>query len=188
MFKGRILLPEIDYESGRVIARALITAGNYREWFDQANKEKEFDLTIKQHRERRSLDANSYFHVLVGKIADKIGMRNSEAKNWLISEYGQMEKDENGKKQFLIVKDGMPVERWPEIHLRATTQTKELNGILYRVYIVMRGSHTYDTKEMSRLIEGAVYEAKEAGIPEAEIMSPREKDLLRDVYGIEVAQ
>lgn len=35
--------------------------------------------------------------------------------------------------------------------------------------LVMRGSHTYDTDEMAKLIDGTVYEAKELGI---ETMTP----------------
>jgi len=31
-------------------------------------------------------------------------------------------------------------------------------------YIAYRGSHTYDTQEMHKLLEGTIYEAKEQGI------------------------
>ena len=188
MFRAKLEKPELDYSTREIIARIRITAGNYREWFDQADKDKEYDLTIKRHRQKRSLDANSYFHVLVGKIAEKVGSSTAEVKNQLISWYGQVDRDDDGKAIFMIVKDGTPVEKWTELHLNQTASTKVMNGILYRTYIVMRGSHTYDTKEMSALIEGTISEAKEAGIPEAEIMSPREMEMLRNVYGIEVAR
>ena len=35
------------------------------------------DIVAKKHRKRRSLDANSYFHALVGKIADKMDISPS---------------------------------------------------------------------------------------------------------------
>ena len=188
MFRANLQHPEIDYATRRVIARLEIVEGNYLEFFDQADKSKEFDVEIKRHRARRSLDSNSYFHVLVGKIANALGTSAAEVKNMMIADYGQIEKDEDGKAEFMIVKEGTPVEKWEEIHLQPTAQTKELNGVMYRVYIVMRGSHTYDTKEMADLINGTISEAKEAGIPEAEIVSTRETKILREVYGIEVTR
>lgn len=188
MFRVKLLQPEIDYETRRVIARQEIIEGNYREFFDVADKEKEFDISIRRHRQRRSLDSNSYWHVLIGKIADKLGTSNAEVKNRLLAQYGQLELDENGKTVFMIVRDDIPVEKWQEIHLRPTSQIQELNGITYRVYMTVRGSHTYDSKEFSTLINGTISEAKEIGIPEAEIISPREKEMLREKYGIEVAR
>ena len=186
MFKVKLLQPEVDYETGRVIARHEIVEGNYREFYDVADKEKEFDLAIQRHRKKRSLDANSYVHVLVSKIADKIGSSNPEVKNRMLALYGQIETDEDGKPIFMIVRDDTPVEKWSELHLWSTSQTQELKGVLYRVYVAVRGSHTYDTKEMSTLIQGTYEEALEAGLTEAEIMSPREKKMLKEVYGVNV--
>lgn len=187
MFKVRLLQPEIDYTTRRVIARFVVQEGNYREFYDVADKEKDFDVSIRRHRNRRSLDANSYFHVLVGKIADRLQTGNAEIKNRLLAQYGQLELDENGKAVFMIVRDDLPVEKWQEIHLRPTSQIQELNGITYRVYMVVRGSHTYDSREFSTLINGTISEAKEIGIPEAEIISTKEKEILRQQYGIEVS-
>ena len=186
MFKVKLLQPEVDYETGRVIARQEVLEGNYREFFDVADKEKEFDLALQRHRQKRSLDANSYFHVLVRKIAEKIGASNPEVKNRMLALYGQVEIDEDGKPVFMIVRDDIAVEKWNELHLWSTSQTHELRGILYRVYVAVRGSHTYDTKEMSELISGTVSEAYEVGLTEAEIMSPREKAMLTEVYGMKL--
>ena len=49
----------------------------------------------------------------------------------------------------------------------------------------VRGSHTYNSKEMSVLIDGTISEAIDAGLTEAEIMSTREKKILEEVYGID---
>lgn len=191
MFTTRLLQPEVDYETGRVIARQEILSGNYREFYDVADKEKEYDLSLKRHRNTRSLNANSYFHVLCGKIADKIGSSKIEVKNRMISLYGQPYVID-GKLDYLIVRDSLPVEKWESIHLQPTAQTKVLKGIMYRVYINMR--HTgkndeddgYDTQEMSILINGTVSEAREIGLSEAEIMSPNEKRMLEERYGLKI--
>lgn len=131
-------------------------------------KDKDIRLELKEYKEKRSLNANAYFHVLVGKIAEKQGLTHSEVHNQLIADYGYMDEDI----KTVILDDDIPYLRIDAIHLKPTDATKILdNGKLYRVYIVMRGSHTYDTKEMSRLIDGTVSEAKELGI---ETMIPDE--------------
>lgn len=124
------------------------------------------DLRIKavQWREKRSLDANSYYWVLVTKIAEKIGSSNTEIHNEMLADYGQVERIDE-KFVTIILLDSIEWKQLEYIHLRPTTATKILDdGKLYRVYYVMRGSHTYDSKEMSRLIDGAVWECKELGI------------------------
>ena len=44
---------------------------------------------------------------------------------------------------------------------------------MYRTYVMYRGSHDYDTREMSELINGLVSECKEVGI---ETITPAELD------------
>ena len=191
MFRVKLLQPEVDYKTGRVISRQEVLEGNYREFYDVADKDKEFDLSIRRHRNTRSLDANSYFHVLCGKIADKIGSSKIEVKNRMIALYGQPYVID-GRLDYMIVREDMPVEKWQEIHLQPTAQTKVLNGVLYRVYIIMRhtgkneSDNGYNSKEMSVLIDGTISEAREVGIPESEIMSTKEKAMLEQKYGIRI--
>jgi hypothetical protein len=45
----------------------------------------------------------------------------------------------------------------------------------------MRGSHTYDSREMSRLIDGTVSEAKELGI---ETLSPAELERMKQQWRV----
>ena len=137
-----------------------------------STKDKELSVEVKEYRQKRSLNANSYFHLLVGKIAEVQGVSHTEIHNHLIAEYGQLDEDIKN----IIMDDSIPWEKLETIHLRPTSATREMdNGKLYRVYIVMRGSHTYDTKSMSMLIDGAVQEAKELGI---ETMTPIELERL----------
>lgn len=145
--------------------------------FDRT-KEKLLNIDIKEHRGKRSLNANAYFHVLVDKIADVQGVSHSEIHNQLIAEYGAVDMEVKN----LILDDDIPWQKLDNLHLRPTTATKVMdNGKLYRVYIVMRGSHTYDTKEMSRLIDGTVSEAKELGI---ETMTPVEIERMKQLWKV----
>lgn len=136
-------------------------------------------VSVKKWRRRRSLDSNAYFHVLAGKIAEKLNTSLTEIKNHLISEYGQYEKLDDGLMP-VIMKDSIEWEKLETTHLKPTAATRTLDdGKLYRVYYVMRGSHTYDSAEMARLISGTVSEAKELGI---ETATPAELEHMAELW------
>lgn len=166
---GILKAPSIDFTTGKIILSVQVNE-DVRNKFDQLMKCEKLDIEIKKHREKRSLNANAYFHVLVGKIADVLGISKQRAKNILISRYGQMEMIDD---EPLVYKTNAPVSYMLELEDIHTScighkneDGKELN--FYRVY---RGSHTYDTKEMSVLIDGTVQEARDLGI---ETMTPAE--------------
>lgn len=139
-------------------------------------KDKELSIDIKQFREKRSLNANAYFHLLVDKIAKALRSSHTEVHNWLIAEYGVVDEQISN----IILDDEIPWKKLDTIHLRPTTATRVMdNGRLYRVYLVMRGSHTYDTAEMSRLIDGTVEEAKGLGI---ETLTPDEIERMKSLW------
>ena len=68
-----------------------VTTAPPSSWATGITPETELDLDIKQHREKRSLNANNYFYALIGKIATKLGLTNTEVHNIEISENGQPE-------------------------------------------------------------------------------------------------
>lgn len=155
--RGRVKTITWDYETGKMIIGFMVDSVPS----DIENlQNKDLDVLAKPHREKRSLNANAYFHVLSGKIAEKLGTSLNHEKNRLIREYGQYE-----------VVDGMiPTvtvkEKYEDrmldmegVHLKAV----ERPGGTVKM-AVMRGSHTYNTAEMSRLIDATVEEAKELGI------------------------
>lgn len=136
-------------------------------------KDKPLSIEIKQYREGRSLNANAYFHVLVDKIAKAMKTSEVEAKNLMLARYGCLDKDV----QHIILDDEVEYLKITSLHLRPTTHTKLMdNGKLYRIYLVIRGSHTYDTAEMSALIDGTVSEAKILNI---ETMTPAELERMK---------
>ena len=127
---------------------------------------KDLDITFSQHREKRSLDANAYFHVLCDKIRQKLGISMARAKNTLIGRYGQIEYIDD---QPVVIKTNLPVEAIMEqetLHCEPCGVEVQ-NGREINYYRVYRGSHTYNTKEMSQLIDGTIVEAKELGIETA---------------------
>ena len=121
-----------------------------------------------EKREKRSLNANAFFHVLCQKIAEKTSQSLYEVKNQMIADYGQIDDDLGS----IILRDDIEWRKLQNLHLHPTTATKVLDdGKLYRAYLVMRGSHTYDSAEMNRLIQGIVEEAKQLDI---ETLTPKE--------------
>lgn len=145
------------------------TAEECIRWLFRQDRDKLFD--IKEHREKRSLSANAYFHVLVNKIADAVGASNVEVKNDLIRDYGQYHYLEDGKIDWSIKPESFNYRKSETEHLHPTNRYVIDKGKKLNVYIVMRGSHTYDSKEMSTLISGAVEEARNLGI---ETLPPQE--------------
>lgn len=133
-------------------------------------------LTVKKWREKRSLNANAYFHVLVGKLAEKHGTSHTYMHNLVIAKYGYVDTDV----MTVILRDDIDYLELEHLHLRPSLNTKTLDdGKLYRVYFVMRGSHTYDTAEMARLIDGTVDDCKASGI---ETLSPDEIERMKNSW------
>ena len=125
-------------------------------------KDAEIELAVKKWRENRSLTANAYFHVLVNKIAENQRLSDDEVKAHLVIEYGTLAKDEAGQTVGLKLPATVDVAMiYP--YCRCFDVRHE-NGIEFRCYLVYKQTHLMDSKEMSRLIDGAVYEAKNLGI------------------------
>lgn len=186
-FTGDLRKPLIDCDTMRPL---IIFAPD--EDFSQAYEELKdcgkLSLEIKKYRRKRSLDANAYYWVLIGKLAKVLGMSNSEVHNMAIRGYGQPEIYE-GKGVYMTIPDTDAargkVDNAMDYHLAPTSQVREGNdGVMYRTYKLLRGSHTYNTEEMARLIDGMITLCKEAGIPDAEIATPDEKRLLEERYGV----
>jgi hypothetical protein len=131
--------------------------------------------TIEEFSEKRSLSANAYFYVLVGKLANALHASTTEVHNWLIAEYGQVDTDLG----MVSLEERIDWRRLDQIHLKPTAEYIIDNDLAFRKYWVVRGSHTYNTKEMSRLIDGTVQEAKNLGI---ETMTPDELERLKATW------
>ena len=134
---------------------------DFREKFD-ALKDFDLDVEIKKHRERRSLSANAYFHLLVGKIAAERGGSEQSVKVSLVIEYGALAKDDDGHTIGFKLPASVNVDSiYP---YTKCFDTREENGVLFKCYLVYKRTHTLDSKEMARLIDGAVEVARELGI------------------------
>lgn len=146
-------------------------------------KDRRLTVELKQYREKRSLDANAYYWVLVGKLADVLEQSNAWVHNHMLRKYGQiMVIDDQGVYTVLPDSDEAQkaIDEAETYHLKPTSQVKPgKGGKMYRTYMMLRGSSDYDTKEMSRLIDGLVSECKETGI---ETLTPAEIERMMENY------
>jgi hypothetical protein len=129
-------------------------------------KGSQVSLKVAQKREHRSLDSNAYFHVLCDKLRQALGISATACKNHLIASYGQMEYigDEpivyktNAPEEYMIERE--------EVHTKLVRIGEENDKPIY-FYRIYRGSHTYNSAEMAKLIEGTIAECKQQGIETA---------------------
>lgn len=137
-------------------------------------KDKAYDVEIKEHRERRSKNANDYSWVLQDKIAKALNRKIDDVHKELILQYGVLEiisitkpAFESAKRLFdyYDVKGESSLNGKDFVHVKA--------GI---------GTHLYNTSEMARFIDGVVAEAQALGI---ETRTPDEIAELKSLWEIE---
>jgi hypothetical protein len=157
--RGRLKDLTFSRDGSQVVA--LTVEGDFRKTFDSLAG-RDLDIDIKPHREKRSLSANAYFHLLCGKIAAALRSTPDEVKEQLVLDYGTIDEDpETGVVGFKLLA-GIDVGRVCK-YARLYEQREE-NGRLFNCYIVYKQTHEMNTAEMARLIDGAVQEAKDLGI------------------------
>ena len=70
-FTGKISGISRDYATGKFLI-TFQSNEDISQGYENLKAVELLDVTADKHKKKRSLDANAYFHVLVGKIADKL--------------------------------------------------------------------------------------------------------------------
>lgn len=143
---------KIEVRNERDLSQALLSVS----MLAQKLKEKAFDIEIKEHKEKRSLSANSYAWLLQDKIAKALNRRVDDIHNEMILQYGVLEVlsvKKEAVESVIRLCDYYKILGESEINRKTFTHIK--CGI---------GTHLYNTAEMSKFIEGVVAEAQELGI------------------------
>lgn len=122
------------------------------EWLFEQDKEKLYE--IKEVKEKRSLNSNSYLWLLCTKISEIINLPKEEVYIKMLEDYGVS----------LLIP--LAPEYNPEGFFKYYKYFDKgvLNGKECIWYKVLKGSSQYDSKEMSVLLNGVVEEAKQLGI------------------------
>ena len=133
------------------------------------------DAEIKQHRERRSLDANAYFWVLAGKLAAETRIPVDEIYRNAIQNIG-------GNFDVVCVQaraaDDL-TRHWESKGLGWVTERfdSKIEGCVnVRLFY---GSSSYDTRQMSLLIDNIVQDCKACGI---ETLPPDKLEAMKEEW------
>lgn len=128
------------------------TKKEIQNWLD-TQPDKEYE--IKEHRKKRSLDANGYLWVLISKIQKVLNVPKETIYKDVIRDIGVYEvvpiKNEAVDKFR---------EAWQKNGLGWITETTKSKLDGYTNVLAYYGSSEYDTKEMSRLIDEVVQECR----------------------------
>ena len=149
--------------------------GNHREYFEKLGIDS-VDVEAKKYRRKRSLDANAYYWVLVDKLAPFVNLSKEEIYKHHIKNIG-------GNNDMVCVQDkGVETlcKGWQRNGVGWVTETmpSKLDGCTN--VVLYYGSSTYDTAQMSRLIDLCVQDCKAVGI---ETMTPDELAALVERWG-----
>lgn len=133
---------------------------------------KTYDLELKEHKEKRSKNANDYSWVLQDKIAKALSMDIDVLHEKMVLSYGVIE-------AFSINKTAFDSAKRMFAYYKILGES-EVNG---KTFIHVRagiGTHLYNTSEMAKFIDGVVQEAENLGI---ETKTPAEIQELKSLWG-----
>lgn len=117
---------------------------------------KTFDCEIKQHREKRSKNANDYSWLLQDKIAKALNRSIDDIHEQMVLDYGVLE-------TFSIKKEAFESACRLFDYFKVLGES-QVNGNIFIHIRAGIGTHLYDTKEMATFIDGVVQEAQQLGI------------------------
>lgn len=147
------------------------------------NQDTMWDLT--EHKDKRSLNQNSYYWKICAEVAKKtvkFGANINEIHNKNLRELGLREYI-NDQPVCIYIPDTDEAEKQTlnaeSYHVKPTSQTRVgKDGTVFRCYVMLRGSHTFNTEEMSSLVDLMVQEAKAVGV---ETLTPLELAHIRQL-------
>ena len=137
------------------------------------DKDKTYE--IKEHKEKRSLNANAYCWTLIGKIAEVIGNTKEEVyREYIINKgiYRVITIDSKAAPTFIKI--------WTEKGLGWLCETSETKIPGLVDITAYYGTSSYNTKQMARVIDWLTVECRQLGI---ETRSKEEIDSLLQQWG-----
>lgn len=155
---------------------------SFRSFFDKLKSNKLYNVEIKEHRDKRSTDANSYMWELCTKIADKLsddGIPHSKDDIYKsaikrVGVFMDKDFDEQSANTFR--------RAWEKLGTGWITEQVDYaqTGDTFKIRFYY-GSSMYNTKQMSKLINYLVEDCKILGI---ETISPEELQSMKENWKI----
>ena len=159
-FKTRKPRISINFNDPNEIEITFTANRNQAPEIESLKEDKEIIVQVKEYVKKRSVSQNSYMWVLLDEIARKVGHTKEEIYRVYIKDYGVFE--------ILPIRADALNEfkkKWEKNGTGWITQElgeSKIDG--YINLIAYFGSSTYNTKEMSRLIDAIIRDCEELGI------------------------
>ena len=162
---GKITDISIDYKNNK--PRLTLLINEKQSFIDNIDELKDFDklsIEIKKYRNKRGLDANSYYWSLINQLSNKIEIGSQELHVQMLKDYGQI-------MLVPLLPNQNPNGYFKYYDKYKVTEIEGKEAIYYKVY---KPSSEMDTKEFSLLINGLESECKPYGIETLEERKFRE--------------
>lgn len=168
---GKITSVSVNYINQKFQVTLEVNERNrFLEMLDELKGLEKLTLKFDKFKQKRSLDANAYCWQLISKIAEKTRVPKEEVYRQAIREIG-------GNYDVVCIKEEAADSirsAWSKNGLgwQSDTMLSKLDGCTN--VILYYGSSTYNTEQMSRLIENIIQDCKALGIEtksEAELNS-----------------
>lgn len=137
------------------------------------------NISMKKYSGKRSLDANAYYWKLLSELARALNTSNEEMHNLLLESYGTLAEDNDGNMIVHFLPETEDYQRYKHEHYKPTGENIEYDGIRFYKFYRIKGSSQYNTREMSRLIDGLVYECQNMDI---ETLPPDQIERMMKAY------
>lgn len=160
---GRIVGVSFDYDGNPMITLKMTDRHSSLAMVDELRDQEVLSMKFgKGKKKKRSLDANAYFHVLVNKIARKVGSSDDEVKKNLVCNYGEYARDDDGNLIGATIPNGMSLDAF--YPYTRNYKTILVGNKLCDCYLFYKRTRDMNSKEFSKLLEGTISEAKNLGI------------------------
>ena len=168
---GTIKDIDIDYKTHKAKISLLLDTKQL-DIVEELKNEDKLNIELKKYRKHRSLDANAYFWKLLTELCELAEIDTVEEYKRRIKELGIF-------RQFKIEKDNIKTfeKMWTAQGIAwfcEIADTTYIEDTEFKIINAYYGSSSFNSKQMSRLIDGVVQDCKVYGIetkPQAEIDS-----------------
>ena len=147
----------IDYETRKPKISLLLDTKEI-EIVEQLKNENKLNIDLKKYRKKRSLDANNYFWKLLQKLSELAEIDTKE-------EYKRRVKELGIFRRFRIEKDNVNTfeKMWTSQGIAwfcEVFDTEIIGDTEFKIINAYYGSSSFNTKQMSRLIDGVIQDCK----------------------------
>lgn len=158
---GTIKDIDIDYKTHKAKISLLLDTKQL-DIVEELKNEDKLNIELKKYRKHRSLDANAYFWKLLTELCELAEIDTVEEYRRRIKELGIF-------RQFKIEKDNIKTfeKMWTAQGIAwfcEIADTTYIGDTEFKIINAYYGSSSYNSKQMSRLIDGVVQDCKIYGI------------------------